>query len=166
MLDNKNIPYTCQVNGIDTSGTAPLTDEERLQLETKLKRQLEWVGVWVPDEVEIEGKKIPLHKVVWELVKKKSLSEEDESLLLSLEEKLNQRFRNDLEKIERLDTTETQALNDYCEAAGLLRAIITLKEVESHEEKLVGTDEMRQRITDAKREQAKIWLDFLRQLGL
>ncbi|HMK47457.1 MAG TPA: DUF5788 family protein [Methanocella sp.] len=165
-MENKNTFNNCLIDGAATGSPAELTEEERLRLEAKLKRQLEWVGVWIPDEVEIDGKKVPLHKVIWELVKKKSLSKEDESLLLSLEEKLNQRFKNDLDKIERLDTTGTQALHDYCDAAGLLRAIITMKEIESHEEKLVGTDEMRQRITNAKKEQAKIWLDFLRQIGL
>lgn len=160
-----NFKNACAIRDGDSDPDNLLTDEERLRLEKKLKLVLEWVGVWIPDEIVLDGKIVPLHQVVWELVKKQHLSRDDESLLLSLEEKLSKRFRFDVEKIHKLDMTETQALSDFCEAAGLLRAIITLKAIELHEEKTVGEDEMRLRLRDAKKERAKRWLDFLHQLG-
>lgn len=104
--------------------------------------------------------------MVWDLVKKKELTKEDESLILSLEEKLHQRFQADVEKIESQDTTEGQALSDYCEAAGLLRAIVTLKDIETREERTYGPAEMQERLRDAKKAQAKRWIDFLRQMGV
>jgi hypothetical protein len=45
-----------------------LTREEREYLERKLSRLMEWVGVWVPDEIILDGKKVRLHDVVWNIM--------------------------------------------------------------------------------------------------
>ena len=160
-----NVPNVCSIRNGGLGNGGPLTEEERHTLEKKLNMLMEWVGVWIPDEVELDGIKVPLHRMVWELVKKKHLTGDDESLLFSLEEKLSKRFRFDLEKIDALDMTQTQAMDDYCDAVGLLRAIVTLKDLEAHEEKTLGVDDIRQRIQNDRTKQAKKWLDFLRQMG-
>lgn len=162
-MDNEN-EKTCPVDFTGIRHGGKLTEEERRRLEGKLTRLLEWVGVWVPDEVVLDGKKVPLHEVIWTMIKKDSLDDKDLELLLSLEKKLNSKFEADLENIEHRDTTEDQAISDYCEAVGLLRAIATLKDVERHEEKDKGKDETLERMRNNTKEQARYWLDFLKQL--
>ncbi len=140
------------------------TEEERTRLEGKLARLLEWVGAWVPDEIIIDGEKVPLHNVIWSIIKKDRLSEDDLKLLLSLENKLNKRFRADLDNIQHKDSTEDQAVRDYCEAIGLLRAIITLKDIEKKEEKDKDQDKIIEKMRNNTREQARYWLEFLKQM--
>ena len=165
-MDENNTPNTYRLNDTAAGHSAPLTDEERRHLEMKLQRVLAWVGVWIPELVELDGSKIPLHQVIWGLVKKEKLSKDDESLLLSLEEKLDKRFQEDVNKIDKTDTTEEEALNDYSEAAGLLRATVALKGVQSHEEQMYGKTELQQRIRNAKKEKARRWMEFLRQMEI
>ena len=162
MNDDNNKSCPIGYAGIRHGGE--LTEEERRRLEVKLTRLMEWVGVWVPDEVVLDGKKVPLHEVIWTMIKKDSLDDKDLELLLSLEKKLNDKFEADLENIEHRDSTEDQAISDYCEAVGLLRAIATLKDVERHEEKDKGKDEVLQRMRNNAKEQTLYWLDFLKQL--
>jgi hypothetical protein len=158
--NNKSCPV--EYAGIHHGGQ--LTEEERRHLEGKLTRLLEWVGVWVPDEVVLDDKKVPLHDVIWSMIRKDHLDDNDLELLLSLEKKLNRKFNDDLENIQHRDSTEDQAISDYCEAIGLLRAIVTLKDVEKNEEKDKDKDELIQRMRNNTLEQSKYWLDFLKQL--
>jgi hypothetical protein len=162
MNDENNKSCEMDYAGIHHGGD--LTEEERRHLEVKMTRLLEWVGVWVPDEVILDGKKVPLHDVIWSMINKDSLDDKDLELLLSLEKKLNSKFEEDLENIEHRDSTEDQAIRDYCEAIGLLRAIATLKDVEKHEEKDEGKDETLQRMRNNTKEQARYWLEFLKKI--
>ena len=156
----------CPYDYIEQHGDGPLTEDERKRLEKKLSRLLEWVGVWVPDDIELDGRTVPLHDTVWKLVRKDHLTGEEEALLLNLEDRLNKKYREDLEKIESTDRTENQAFQDYCEAAGLLRAIITLKDIERREEKALGQDEWQASENEAKKAHARRWLEYLRQLSV
>ncbi len=154
---------------VDYSGIRPggrLTKKDRERLERKLKRLLEWVGAWIPEEVTINEKKLPLHKIIWNIVKKKKLSDEDIDFILALEEKLNQKYRQDLENIEYRDTTTDQAIRDYCEAIGLLRAIITLKDIERKSEEKESKEEFARRMREHTKIQAKQWMDFLRRVSV
>jgi len=162
-MDMKNSLNVRLSNDTAAIGSAPLNDEERCRLEAKLHRVLAWVGVRIPDQIVLDDSKVPLHQVIWDLVNKEKLSREDESLLLNLEEKLDKRLHADMDKV---DTTENEALSDYSEAAGLLRAIITLKGVQSNEEHVYGATEMQRRMRYAKKEKAKRWMEFLRQMGM
>jgi hypothetical protein len=146
-------------------GHGQLTEDERKRLMMKLSRLLEWVGIWVPDDIMLDGEKVPLHKTLWKLIKKDHLSREEEALLLNLEDRLDKRYKEDLEKIRTSDRTEDQAFQDYSEAAGLLRAIITLKDIEKREEKAMGPDELQNAMNEAKKARARHWLEYLKQLG-
>lgn len=153
---------------VDYSGIRPggkLIKKDRERLEQKLKRLLEWVGAWIPEEVTINEKKLPLHEIIWSIVKKKKLTEEDIDFILALEEKLNKKYRQDLENIEYRDTTTDQAIRDYCEAIGLLRAIITLKDIEKKAEQKEDKEEFAVKIREHTKNQARQWMEFLRQVS-
>lgn len=107
---------------------------------------------------------MPLHKMIWNIVKKKNISERDREMLLDLEDKLSKKFREDLEQIKHKDTMENQAIRDYCEALGLLRAIITLKDISTKEEKKESKDKLKKRLRETMNEHTKYWLEFLKSL--
>jgi hypothetical protein len=162
-MENTN-EKICPINYAGIHRGGELTEDERRRLEVKLSRLMEWVGAWVPDAVVLDGKKVPLHDVIWSMIKKDHLDDKDLELLLNLEKKLNSKFKDDLENIEHKDSTEEEAINDYCEAVGLLRAIATLKDVENKEEKVQGKDELLQRMRSNTVEQTKNWLDFIKNI--
>lgn len=142
----------------------PLTEEERRQYEQKLSRLFEWVGVRVPDDVVVDGHDVPLHDTIWKLVNKDRLTPDDEAFLRELEDKLDQKFKADRESIRTKDVTEDQATKDYCEAVGLLRAIVTLKDVEARENRNGGATSPADALNENKKEQARRWLEYLKQL--
>jgi hypothetical protein len=122
------------------------------------------VGAWVPDRITLDHEEMPLHKVIWNIVKKKNISESDREMLLDLEGKLNKKFHEDVERIKHKDTMENQAIRDYCEALGLLRAIITLKDISTKEEKKESKDDLTKRMRESTNERTKYWLEFLKSL--
>lgn len=154
----------CPIPYYDIHEGGELTDQERKHLEQKLSRQLEWVGAWIPDRIRLDHEEMPLHKVIWNIVNKEDISDNDRDLLLSLEEKLTKKFDEDLESIKYEDTMENQAIRDYCEALGLLRAIITLKDIILREEKPQSKDELVKKMRESTQRRTKYWLDFLKQV--
>jgi hypothetical protein len=165
LVDNNNAGNACPYDYTVLHGHGQLTEDERKMLEQKLSRLLEWVGIWVPDDIVIDGQKVPLHETIWKLIKKDHLSHEEEALLLNLEDRLDKKYKEDLGKIMVSDRTEDQAFRDYCEAAGLLRAIATLKDIEKREEKAMKPDELIDAMNRAKKARAREWLEYLRQLS-
>ena len=140
-----------------------LTEEERRHLEQKLSRRLEWVGAWIPDNLALDHDEIPLHQVLWNIIKKDQIGEKDMELLISLEERLNKKFREDVDSLEHRDELENQAIHDYCEALGILRAILTIKDIEKREEKSEDKDEFTRKMNESTKNHEKYWLDFLKQ---
>ncbi|BAI61993.1 hypothetical protein MCP_1921 [Methanocella paludicola SANAE] len=163
---NENVPNSCPLNYAGIPSGGKLTDEERKHLEAKLSRLLEWVGAWVPDEIVLEGKKLPLHEIIWNIVKKDKLTDSELELLLSLEKKLNEKYRQDLANIKYRDTTEDQAIKDFCEAIGLLRALVTLRDIEKKEEKKEEKDDVILKMRENSKEQALYWMGFLKRFNV
>ena len=164
MDKEKNPGYSCPVPYYGIHEGGKLTESERVRLESKLSRLLEWVGAWVPDNIVIDGKEMRLHDIIWDIVNKDVVTDSEKDLLVVLEEKLNKKFKEDLENIEHKDSTENQAIQDYCEALGLLRAIITLKDIVLKETKPESKDELSKKMRESTKDHAKYWLDFLKQL--
>jgi hypothetical protein len=140
-----------------------LTDDERRHLMFKLTRLLEWVGAKVPEHVTINEKRLHLHEIVWDLLNKDDLTDNDRELILSLEQKLEKKFRQDVEEI-RHDISEDEAIRDYCEALGLLRAIITLKDMAAGKEGTIGKGDLAHKINERRKNDANDWLAFLKQM--
>jgi len=75
--------YPVNYAGLHAGGK--LTREERERLVRKLSLLLEWVGVWVPDEIILDGKKVHLHDIVWNIINKKDMTDDELEFLLGLE---------------------------------------------------------------------------------
>ena len=107
-----------------------LSPVERDKLLHRLHGYLAWVGAEIPSVFEIDGMQIQLHELVWRLINKKELTDDEiagiESLICALEKKES----CDEAAIAKADITEEEANNLYKEASGLLRAIMNLKDLE------------------------------------
>jgi phosphoribosyl-ATP pyrophosphohydrolase len=108
-----------------------VSDKERRQLLLALHSRLFWVGQHIPDYVEFEGESYPLHSYVWELVQKDELSLAEKSRIDKCIEVISAKEKKDEKELEERSLTSEEARKLYHETAGLLRAIIDLKEIES-----------------------------------
>lgn len=107
-----------------------ISDNERNMLIKRLHRPLFWVGENIPNEVEIEGKKIKLHEIVWEIVNKTQFSKTDMENIdhfLSLLKEKEQKYEKSLEHD---DMSSEEAKNMFNETAGIMRAIMDLTQIE------------------------------------
>ncbi len=107
-----------------------LSPEERDKLLHRLHGYLVWVGAEIPPVFEIEGMEIQLHELVWRLINKKELTDDEIAGIESLICGLEKRESCDEAAIAKADITEEEANNLYNEASGLLRAIMDLKDLE------------------------------------
>ncbi|MCD1294626.1 hypothetical protein CUJ83_06385 [Methanocella sp. CWC-04] len=137
-----------------------ITPDERRQLELKLHRLLVWVGVMTPEEFEIDHKKIPLHDIVWDLLEKECLTEEEKEQVRKLIWKLKAHVKADEEILHNNKLTVEEAREIFREAAGLMRAILDLKSVLGEKDYCtIKHTANRRRIEDAQS-----WLGFLKQI--
>jgi hypothetical protein len=137
-----------------------ITPDERKRLELRLHRMLVWVGVMTPFEFELKGQKLPLHDIVWDLLAKDCLTEDEKEDVRKLIWRLSTHEKADEEVLHNNDITIDEAKEIYNEAAGLLRAIMSLKT-------LVGTKDrctLRHRVSRRRVEEAQSWLSFLKQI--
>jgi len=137
-----------------------ITPAQRRTLELKLHRLLVWVGVLTPFEFELGGKKVPLHEIVWDLLAKDCLTEDEKEYVRTLIDKLRAHERVDEEVLHNNRLTVAEAEQIFEEASGLMRAILSLKS-------LVGQKDVCtiQRSTNKRRlEDAQYWLNFLRNI--
>lgn len=119
---------------------AKISDNERNMLLNKLHRPLFWVGENVPKEVEIEGKKLKLHEIIWEIVNKTHYSKkdiEDIDLFLSLLKEKEHEYETALE---HSDISSEEAKNLFNETAGIMRAIMDLTQIEEETQKKRSQD--------------------------
>jgi hypothetical protein len=117
-----------------------ISDNERNMLLNRLHRPLFWVGENIPREVEIEGKKVKLHEIIWEIVNKTRFSEADikniDYLLSLLKEKEHESER----AIEHDDISYEEARNLFNETAGIMRAIMDLTQAEEESQRKRSQD--------------------------
>ena len=138
-----------------------ISPEEREHLLAGLHRFLVWVGEKIPEEVEVNGKSIKLHELIWRCIHKKELSEQERMRLLELVHILETKEKYDEEALHKANLTREEAKRLYDESASLIRAIMDLRECEAGKIKLKESrDEIRRKVDDARR-----WVGFLKNIG-
>lgn len=138
-----------------------ISPEEREHLLAGLHRFLVWVGEKVPEEVEVNGKSIKLHELIWRCIHKKELSEQERMRLLELVHLLETKEKHDEEALHKANLTREEAKRLYDESASLIRAVMDLRECEAGKIKLKESrDEIRRKVDDARR-----WIGFLKNIG-
>lgn len=126
----------------------------------RFDRILGWVGISEPEEVEIEGEKVPVREFVFKLVSKKHLSESDIEAAQQLIKKLEKVKKIDEEKLLHASKGEAQTEALCLETAGLIRAILTLHDIITKEQ----CAEVKGKCKQYRIEDWRGWLDYLRQL--
>ncbi|WP_135606364.1 DUF5788 family protein [Methanococcoides sp. NM1] len=140
-----------------------ITKDQRAKLLARLHRHLFWCGERIPDEVEIEGKKIQLHEITWKLINKPKLTEEDREHIDHCIVALRKKAKSCENYLERTDMTLDQAKDVFDRTAGLLRAIMDLKDLEE----LSGPERMKKHQEEAEKcklKDAKSWMNFISEL--
>ncbi|MCX9083937.1 MAG: DUF5788 family protein [Candidatus Methanoperedens sp.] len=138
-----------------------ISPEEREHLLNGLHRYLIWVGESVPEEVEVDGKNIKLHDLIWGCIHKKELSQQEKDRILELVQLLEVKAKNEEETLTRAILTREEARRLYNDIAGLIRAIMDLRECEEGKVMLQKPrDEIKQKVDDARR-----WMGFLKTVG-
>jgi len=138
-----------------------ISQAEREHMLFQLHRYLAWVGESIPEMIPIDGKEFQLHELVWKLILKKRLTESEIKCVKWLINKLETIEQIDEEKIEKAHLTRAQAALIQDEAAGLLRAIMDLKDLE--EGKIQQVDLKKLNISD-KVEDARRWVKYMKQM--
>lgn len=166
-----------------------LTDEERNKLVASLHHALVWVGVKEPEELivdmnqlRLENEKfhqtdsdmpaevhssqgrIELHHLIWRLINELELTENErlqiEELIDILQKK--ERIEEDALKEEMLTTKQAIQLHD--EAAGIIRAILELKDLLKKKEHMSTLDDMTEELIRRKVSEAKRWNQLMDEI--
>jgi len=141
-----------------------LTDEERKQLLSALHCRLFWVGQHIPDYVEFEGKNYPLHNYVWDLIQKDTLTKVEKSRIDKCIDIISAKEKEDEKELKEKTLTREEAKTLYRETAGLLRAVIDLKEIESGALK-ESSRRFQERFANQRIKDAKLWLEFIKEVS-
>lgn len=141
-----------------------ITEWERKQLLAALHVRLFWVGEEVPYSVEIKGRKCKLHDLVWDLINKNTLSTDDTKHIDMYISYLRDKEKEDELELATKKLSHKEAKTLFDETAGLLRAIMDLKDIEDgttkKKEKEFHDTFSRERTVEARR-----WLQFLKDSG-
>jgi len=141
-----------------------ITERERKQLLAALHTRLFWVGEKIPYFVEMDGKKCKLHDRVWELINKDILSEDDKQEIETCIALLKDKERIDEVELETKEMTLEEAKKLSDETAGLLRAIMDLREIEEGISK-EKENEFHEIFSAQRTEEIRRWLNFLKDAG-
>jgi cell fate (sporulation/competence/biofilm development) regulator YlbF (YheA/YmcA/DUF963 family) len=136
------------------------TEEERRYLEKQLKSLFAFVGCVIPDKVEIDGVNVPVHELVWRMINKQNITEDEIAYARQLADMLEAKKNYDEFRLKHDELTDEQAENLYFEACGLMRAIVTLRELGDERTRQAVADRMRER----KIEDAKQLIEFIKNI--
>jgi hypothetical protein len=138
-----------------------ISQHEREHLLFGLQRYLVWVGEPIPEEVTIQGQTIQLHDMIWKLIHKGPLTEPEKKWVRELIHVLEYKEEFDEKSLMDEKLTFEEAKRLYHESAGLLRAIMDLKDLETGMIKKADFDEIA--IKD-KVEDARSWVKFMKKI--
>lgn len=142
----------------------PITEWERKQLLAELHARLFWVGEEVPYFVEINGKKCKLHERVWDLINRKNISDEDKKQIEKYIAVLKEKERADELELQTKEMTLEEAKKLFNETAGLMRAIMDMREIEEGISK-EKEKEFHETFSTQRTEEIRRWLNFLKDAG-
>jgi hypothetical protein len=146
------------------SSTKYIIDEERRQLLTALHSRLFWVGQYIPNNIEVGGKNCHLHDYVWELIQKETITQTEKASIDKCIEIISTKEKEDEKELEGQSLTQDEAKALYHETAGLLRAIMDLKEIEDGTLK-ENTKHFQEQFGEQRVKDAKLWLEFIKKVS-
>lgn len=142
----------------------PITESERKQLLAELHARLFWVGEEIPYFVEINGKKCKLHERVWDLINRKNISDDDRKQIEKYIAVLKEKEMADELELQTKEMTREESKKLFNETAGLMRAIMDLREIEEGTSK-EKEKEFHDMFSTQRTEEIRRWLNFLKDAG-
>jgi len=137
-----------------------LTEEERKKLLASLHRVLVWVGEKEPEHLQIntsalasemdkyhqtardlprevhsEKGTVDLHDMIWRLIQEKEISKEETVQIEELIDLLAKKEKADEEILREKRLTKGEARGIYREAAGVMRALLDLRDLKANRER-------------------------------
>lgn len=141
-----------------------ITEWERKQLLAELHARLFWVGEEIPYFVEINGKKCKLHERIWDLINREDISDDDKKQIEKYIAVLKEKERADELELQTKEMTREEAKELFDETAGLMRAIMDLREIEEGISK-EKEKEFHDIFSTKRTEEIRRWLNFLKDTG-
>jgi hypothetical protein len=128
-----------------------LTDEERYRILARLHATLSWVGVRIPDELDLDGERVQLRELVDRFVFDDFIDEEERAQVMALIDKLEDKSEILKDELEVEDLTLEEAEKILERAIGVLRAIDELEHLEDEDEWEDRHREIMEKVDDANR---------------
>ncbi|MGD0056763.1 MAG: DUF5788 family protein [Methanomassiliicoccales archaeon] len=135
-----------------------ISEDERTRILANLRSLTSWVGGMIPEEEEIEGKRIPLRDIVYSYIAEETPTDEEIEGALSLAvvlEKKGWELEN-LIKTGDIKRSEAHRLED--ETKGLLKAADALRHLKGD---VMG---VKAKALAAKVGDARRWLEFVKKI--
>jgi hypothetical protein len=166
-----------------------LTEAEREKLLASLHHFLVWVGVAEPEQMQIDGNdlsgemqkhhqtekdlppevhagqgRIELHRLIWRLINEKEITLEERRQIEELIEILDRKEKKEEQdlKTEKLSLKQAMALHD--DAAGIIRAILDLKDILRKREHGAPAEYGASELIKQKVDQVKKWNKFVDEI--
>jgi hypothetical protein len=136
-----------------------LTDDERYRILRRLHATLSWVGVRIPEELDLDGERVELRDLVDRFVFDDFIDDQERAEVLVLIDKLEDKAEILEEALEEEDLTLEEAEQILNRAIGVLRAIDELKHLEDEDEWEDRHREIMEKVDDANR-----WREFTKRV--
>lgn len=135
-----------------------ISEHDRAEILASLRGPSSWVGGLIPEQEEIEGKKIPLRDVVYRYKAVETPSSEEIEGALALANVLQKKAEG-LENVIRVeDMSRSRAMELEEHVRGLLKASDALRHLKS------DALEIKARALDSKVADERRWLEFVRRI--
>ncbi len=138
-----------------------LQPEERKRIMNRIQSLFNWIGATIPEDIEIENKRIKLRKLVSDFITKSDVSGDDKENIRILIKALKKKSVELRKVISTQDITDHEAMELLDEITGILRAVDKLRNLTEDDEDEInsGKEDLMRKIDDEKR-----WLKFTRSM--
>ncbi|MFP4546087.1 MAG: DUF5788 family protein [Methanomassiliicoccales archaeon] len=135
-----------------------VTPEDRKRYLAKIHSSLFWVGRFIPEEEEVEGKTVPLRDLIFRWIGERDRSDEEIRGALSLASKLECKAREMEDRIKEEDISREEAERLLDHILGLMRAVNELRK-RGGEGSEIRLQALTHQVDDQRR-----WLEFVKGL--
>jgi hypothetical protein len=133
-----------------------LTTDDRIKIIGRIHSLLYWVGEFIPDEIEIDGKMILLRDTIFELISDPEPSPEKLGSAYALADRLDQEARRLEKRLRSGDISVENAHMILDEILGLMRAVDDLRHLKGEQ-----ADQERKLLMDKVNDERR-WMAFVR----
>jgi hypothetical protein len=135
----------------DAQGGMTLTEEERARILRRLHSALGWVGVKIPEEALLRGKRVELKDLVDRYVFDDFIDDEERAEVAELMDMIEERADFLEDELRAKDMTRAEAERMFSQAMGLCRAVDELEHLEDADEWELKHRSVIEQVDDMKR---------------